>query len=208
MPPADHSPSSIAVTTVILAGGLGKRIGGDKGLQILHGKPLISWVLAAVKQGSAGILINANSAAAAYTDFGYPVIADQLPDWPGPLAGLHAALLSAKTDYVMTVPCDTPFLPVNLIARLQHELLAQGAEAVVALTGGRRQPAIALYRHSVRPKLVAYLAGGGRKVNDWLDGLLLSELVFDNVGEFENINSQEDLVLANLLPIKAECCIR
>lgn len=208
MSPADTPQPLQQVTTIILAGGLGKRIGGDKGLQILHGKPLISWALEAVRQESAAILINANSAAAAYTDFGYPVIADQLPDWPGPLAGLHAALLSAKTDYVMTVPCDTPFLPVNLIARLQHELLAQGAEAVVAVTGGRRQPAIALYHHSVLPKLVAYLAGGGRKVNDWLDGLQLSELVFDNVGEFDNINSQEDLVLANLLPIKTECCTR
>lgn len=201
------------VTTVILAGGLGKRMGGDKGLQILHGKPLLNWVLEAVRQESAEILINANSApghraTAVYAGFGYPVIADQLPDWPGPLAGLHAALLSAAHDYVLTVPCDTPFLPADLLSRLQRGLLAQGAEAAVAVTGGRRQPAIALYCKSVLPKLVTYMEAGGRKVNGWLDGLQSSEVVFDNVAEFDNINSQEDLALANLMTMDAQSCER
>jgi molybdenum cofactor guanylyltransferase len=132
-----------------------------------------------------------------------PVIADLLPDWPGPLAGLHAALLSAKTDYVLTVPCDTPALPVDLISRLQHGLLAQGAQAAVAITGGRRQPAIALYHKDVLPKLVEYMGAGGRKVNDWLDRLQLSEVIFDNVTEFDNINSQQDLMRANLAPMNA-----
>jgi molybdenum cofactor guanylyltransferase len=204
-----HSP----VTTVILAGGLGKRIGGDKGLQMLHGKPLISWVLEAVRQESAEILINANSAAddrarEAYASFGYRVIADQLPDWQGPLAGLHTALLSSKNNYVMTVPCDTPLLPADLLSHLQHGMLAQGVEVSVAVAGGRRQPAIALYHKNVLPKLVGYMGAGGRKVNDWLECLQLSEVVFDNVAEFDNINSQEDLALANLMPMAAQCCSR
>jgi molybdopterin-guanine dinucleotide biosynthesis protein A len=208
MSPADLPQPLPPVTTVILAGGQGKRMGGDKGLQILHGKPLISWVLEAVRQESSEILLNANSASEAYVGFGYTVLADQLPDWQGPLAGLHSALLSAKNAYVMTVPCDTPFLPADLLSRMLQRLLPQSAEAAVAIAGGRRQPTIALYHKSVLPKLLAYLAGGGRKVNDWLDCLRLSEVVFDNVAEFDNINSQEDLALANLLPMKAACCVR
>lgn len=202
--PQPHTP----LTTVILAGGLGKRMGGDKGLQTLHGKALISWVVEAIRRDSDEILINANNTSAAYQDFGLRVIADQLPDWPGPLAGLHAALLGAQHDYVLTVPCDTPFLPLDLINKLQSAQSLQMTEAAVAVVAGRRQPAIALYHKSVLPKLVTYLAGGGRKVNDWLDCLQLSEVVFDNVAEFDNINSQEDLALANLLPMSAKCCVR
>lgn len=208
MAPADFPQSHPPVTTVILAGGQGKRIGGDKGLQMLHGKALIGWVLEAVRQESAEILINANSSSVAYTGFGYQVVADQLPDWQGPLAGLHTALLSAANDYVMTVPCDTPFLPADLLSRLQRGLLEQSAEASVAVAGGRRQPAIALYHKNVLPKLVAYMEAGGRKVNDWLDRLRLVEVVFDNAAEFDNINTQEDLALANLMPMDAQCCVR
>lgn len=213
MSSVELSQSLSPVTTVILAGGLGKRMGGDKGLQILHGKPLMGWVLEAVRHESAEILINANSApdpsaTAAYAGFGYPLIADQMPDWPGPLAGLHAGLLSAAHDYVLTVPCDTPFLPANLLSRLQRGLLAQSAEAAVAVTGGRRQPAIALYHKNVLPKLEGYMGAGGRKVNDWLECLQLSEVVFDNAAEFDNINTQEDLALANLMPMGAQCCAR
>lgn len=202
--PQPHTP----VTTVILAGGLGKRMGGDKGLQILHGKALISWVLEAIRPDTDEILINANSTSAAYQVYGLKVIADQLPDWPGPLAGLHAALLFAQYDYVMTVPCDTPFLPADLISELQSSLSLQKTEAAVAVVAGRRQPAIALYRKTVLPKLTIFLGAGGRKVNDWLDSLQLSEVVFDNVAEFDNINSQEDLALANLLPMSVKCCVR
>ena len=185
-----------AVTTVILAGGLGRRIGGNKGLQTLHGRALIAWVLEAVRRDSDEILINANTAQEAYAHFGYRVIADQLPEWQGPLAGLHAALLCAKTDYVMTVPCDTPFLPEYLLARLLDAIKQRSTDAVVAVTGGCRQPAIAMYRKNVLPILLAYLDSGGRKVNDWLDTLQLSEVVFDNDADFDNINTMEDLARA------------
>lgn len=189
--------SHLPVTAVILAGGRGIRIGGDKGLQVLQGKSLISWVLASVKHDCVEVLINTNSAQAAYADFGCRVIADTIPDWPGPLGGLHAALLNAKTEYVLTVPCDTPFLPDNLISRLSQELNLSASEAAVAVSGGSRQPTIALYRLSVLPKLLDYLDSGGRKVNDWLDCLRLSEVVFDNVECFDNINSREDLAEAS-----------
>jgi molybdopterin-guanine dinucleotide biosynthesis protein A len=102
----------------------------------------------------------------------------------------------------MMVPCDTPFLPPDLITLLQRGLSLQETEAAVAVVAGRRQPAISLYRRSVLPKLTAYLGSGGRKVNDWLDSLQLSEVVFDNVADFDNINSQEELARANLMPVR------
>jgi molybdopterin-guanine dinucleotide biosynthesis protein A len=194
--------SQFPVTTVILAGGLGTRIGGDKGLQLLHDRALISWVKDAVSRDSEEVLINANDAQGAYANFGNRVIADLIPDWPGPLAGLHAALSVAQTEYVMTVPCDTPFLPDDLIARLAAVQSMNASEAAVAVTGGRRQPTIALYHKSVLPKLQAYLAAGGRKVNDWLDSLRLSEVVFDNGANFDNINSRDDLARASQMPLK------
>jgi len=184
------------VTTVILAGGRGVRIGGDKGLKILHGKPLIDWVLAAVKPNSAEVMLNANGSQNAYASFGCRIISDKITDSPGPLAGLHAGLHSAQTEYVLTVPCDTPFLPQDLIARLWQSCSQAEVEAAVAVADGYRQPTIALYRQSVLNKLDAFIGAGGRKVNDWLDSLRLNEVVFDNAVCFDNINSAEDLARA------------
>jgi len=192
------------VTTVILAGGQGKRIGGDKGLQTLHDRYLIDWVLGAVSSDSDEVLINANDTQGAYVHFGRRIIADLISGWPGPLAGLHAALSSAHTDYVMTVPCDTPFLPGNLIKRLTAAQNLNASEVVVAVAGGRRQPTIALYNKNVLPKLLDYLGTGKRRVNDWLDTLQISEVVFDNVAEFDNINSHEDLARARQMQIPAQ----
>ena len=166
-------------------------------MQILHGRPLISWVLETVRRDSDEVLINANDMQKAYAHFGCRVIADQIPDWPGPLAGLEAALNCANTDYVMTVPCDTPFLPDDLIIRLFETQSLNAMEATVAVVGARRQPTIALYNKNVLPKLLVYLGKGGRKAGDWLDTLQVSEVIFDNVADFENINSVEDLARAN-----------
>jgi len=195
-------PTQNKVTTVILAGGLGTRIGGDKGLQQLHGRALISWVLEAVRRDSDVVLINANAAQGNYANFGYRVIADQLPDWPGPLAGLHAALSCATTNYVMTVACDTPFLPDELLSQLMHDLRLNKSDAAVAVAGGHRQPATALYHRSVLPGLIAYLDAGGRKVSAWQDTLCLCEVIFDNAAAFENINTHDDLVRAAHIPEK------
>ena len=179
------------ITTVILAGGQGTRIGGDKGLRHLHGRPLLAWVLDAVCCQSDEVLLSANDSREEYANFGCPVIADQTSGWAGPLAGLQSALRCARHDWVASVPCDTPFLPDDLIARLS---VAVGeAEAAVAVVEGRRQPTIALYRKNVLPKLDAYLAGGERKVGGWLDTLQVSEVVFDDAAAFININTLEEL---------------
>lgn len=181
------------ITTVILAGGRGVRIGGDKGLQPLQGRPLISWVLDSVKPHSVSVLLNVNGEAAPYARFGCEVIADRLPDWQGPLAGVHAAMLHARTGWVLSVPCDTPFLPHDLIPRLFGALGGSDGDAAVAVAGGFRQPAIALYRRSVLPQLQRFLENGGRKVNDWLATLRLCEVIFPDEDNFNNINTLQDL---------------
>lgn len=185
------------ITTVILAGGQGRRMGGDKGLQLLHGRALIEWVQDSVRGMSDEVLLSANDKHDVYARFGCQLIIDHMPDWAGPLAGLQAALRSAHNGWVMCVPCDTPYLPHDLIARLYAAMSADAAEAAVAVVMGRRQPAIALYRRDVLPKLDAYLNAGGRKVNDWLGSLRLSEVVFEDAAAFANINSQDELALAN-----------
>lgn len=183
------------ITTVILAGGQGTRIGGDKGLQRLHGRPLIAWVLDAVREHSDEVLLSANNERIEYTDLGCPVIADQTPGWAGPLAGLQSALRRARNNNIASVPCDTPFLPKDLIARLYAAV--GDSEAAVAVVEGRRQPTIALYRKNVLSKLDAYLDAGERKVGNWLDTLQVSEVVFDDAAAFININSSEELAAAN-----------
>jgi molybdenum cofactor guanylyltransferase len=183
------------VTTVILAGGQGSRMGGDKALRDLRGLPLIEWVIGAIMPQGTEILISANDNQAALSDFGYPVISDFLPGYAGPLAGLHAAMHHASSEWVASVPCDTPFLPDDLIARLLDA--AGAAEAAVAVVNGRRQPTIALYRKSVLPKLNASLGSGERRVSGWLDMLQVREAVFDDAEAFVNINSLEDLDAAS-----------
>ncbi len=185
----------LPVTTVILAGGQGSRMGGDKGLKRLHGRPLIEWVIGALAHQGTEIIISANDNPAAYAKLGYRVISDTLPGYAGPLAGVHAALQYAGSEWVASVPCDTPFLPGDLIERL---LAAAGeGEAAVAVVRGRRQPTIAVYRRSVLPRLSAYLAQGERRVGDWLIALRAREAVFEDAAAFININSPEELEAAN-----------
>ncbi|RFC40055.1 MAG: molybdenum cofactor guanylyltransferase [Candidatus Nitrotoga sp. CP45] len=195
-------PVRPAITTVILAGGLGTRIGGAKGLQRLHGRALIDWVSDSVSRQSEEVLINANGLHDDYLCFGYPVIADQTPNWVGPLAGLQSALRLARHDWVASVPCDTPFLPDDLIVRLYKAASTiTTVEASVAVVAGKRQPTIALYHKSVLSKLDTYLNLGGRKVNSWLETLHLSEAVLDDAIAFTNINTLDDLARANQIAI-------
>ena len=195
----NENPASVQhpITTVILAGGLGTRIGGAKGLQPLHGRTLIEWVLDIVGRQSDEMLINVNGAHDAYVRFGHRIISDRTPGWAGPLAGLQSAMHCARHDWVACVPCDTPCLPDDLLVRLFAAVKTDATDAAVAIAGGRRQPAIALYHKRVLPSLDAYLSSGGRKVTDWQNTLRLSEVVFDNAHAFTNINSQDELTQAN-----------
>ena len=183
------------ITGVVLAGGLGRRMGGiDKGLQELRGQPLAHWVITRLAPQVDELLINANQNGERYASFGYPVVADRIPDFAGPLAGLHAALSAATHPLVATAPCDSPFLPSDLVFRLQQALTASRAELAVARTFDQPHPVFCLCRRELLPHLTDYLASGQRKFERWYSTLNSIEVPFDDVaGAFENINTREEL---------------
>lgn len=183
------------ITGVILAGGLGRRMGGvDKGLQLLNDKPMVQWVLERFAPQVDEVLINANQNAELYAAFACPVVPDQIPDFAGPLAGLHAALAKATHPLVATVPCDSPFLPSDLVSRLKTALEADGADLAVARTFDQAHPVFCLCRREVLPHLSAFLEAGGRKVDRWYETLKVSEVAFDDeVAAFSNINTRDEL---------------
>jgi molybdopterin-guanine dinucleotide biosynthesis protein A len=191
------------ITGVILAGGQGRRMGGvDKGLQDLNGRPLVQWVLARLAPQVDTVLINANQNLLRYAKFGCAVLPDRIPDFAGPLAGLHAALSQATNPLLLTVPCDSPFLPSDLVQRLHAALEAGDAELAVARTGDQVHRAFCLTRREILPKLDAFLASGERKVGLWHASLKLAEVAFDDEAEgFGNINTLEDLALCAKRPI-------
>jgi len=191
------------ITGVILAGGLGRRMGGvDKGLQNLNGRPLVLWVLARLAPQVDSVLISANQNLSRYAEFGCPVLPDRTPDFSGPLAGLHAALSCAATSLLATVPCDSPFLPSDLVQRLRSALEAECAEIAVARTGDQVQRAFCLTRRDILPKLDAFLASGERKVWLWHASLKVAEVAFDDEPDaFSNINTPEDLARCEKRPV-------
>ncbi len=183
------------ITGVILAGGLGRRMGGiDKGLQELRGQPMVHWVVERLAPQVDELLINANQNGERYGAFGYPVVPDQVPDFAGPLAGLHAALAAAKHPLVATAPCDSPFLPDDLVSRLKSALDSDGADLAVARTFDQPHPVFCLCKREVLPHLTEFLAGGGRKIDRWYATLKVVEVAFDDEAEaFENINTRDEL---------------
>ena len=183
------------ITGIVLAGGLGRRLGGvDKGLQELRGRPLVAHVIERFAPQVDELLINANRNRERYAAFGQRVVADLIPDFAGPLAGLHAALSAAAHPLVATAPCDSPFLPADLVSRLFSALTATGADLAVARTFDQPHPVFCLCRREVLPHLTEYLAGGGRKIDRWYATLKVVEVAFDDEADaFENINTREEL---------------
>ena len=181
------------VTGIVLAGGQGRRMGGvDKGLQPLHGKPMIAAVLSRLAPQVSEILINANQNLGAYARFGHRVVPDAVGGFAGPLAGLHAGLGAAAHALAVTAPCDSPFLPPDLVSRLNGALGEN--DLAVAKTGDQPHPVFALVRTSLRPNLEAFLAGGGRKIDAWYAKLKVVEVSFDDEADaFRNINTREEL---------------
>lgn len=183
------------ITGVILAGGLGRRMGGiDKGLQELRGRPMTAWVVERLAPQVDELLINANQNGERYAEFGHRVVPDQIPDFAGPLAGLHAALSAATHPLVATAPCDSPFLPADLISRLFSALTATDADLAVARTFDQPHPVFCLCKREVLPHLTEFLESGGRKIDRWYATLKVIEVAFDDEAEaFENINTKEEL---------------
>lgn len=183
------------VTGVILAGGAGLRMGGiDKGLQELDGQPLVRHVLDRLAPQVDSVLISANRNRERYARFGCPVLADSMSGYAGPLAGLQAALAHADTPLLASTPCDSPFLPPDLVMRLRTALGTGHADLAVARAGGRVHRAFCLLRRELLPGLDRFLAGGGRKVGLWQASLNVVEVDFDDEADaFGNINTLADL---------------
>jgi len=183
------------ITGVILAGGLSRRMGGtDKGLISFLGKPMVEHVIERLQPQVSELLINANREIDRYQAFGYPVIPDTISGFAGPLAGLHTAIKSASTPFVLTVPCDSPLLPTDLAARLMQSLIEQDADIAVAKTSSQLHPVFCLCRTTLLASLESYLLSGERKMDTWQQSLNMVEVAFDdNPLAFSNINTAQEL---------------
>ena len=183
------------ITGIILAGGQGRRMGSvDKGLQPLRGKPMVVWVLERFTPQINEVLINANQNIEQYQALGHVVIPDDIGGFAGPLAGLHRGLSAATHALVATVPCDSPFLPLDLIERLHTALHEQKADLAVARTGDQPHPVFCLTRKAVLPSLTQFLESGGRKIDAWYAALKVAEVRFDDEADaFSNINTVAEL---------------
>lgn len=183
------------ITGLVLAGGRGSRMGGvDKGLLSLDQRPLVDHVLQRLAPQVNGLMISANRNIERYAQFGHPLVPDQLADFAGPLAGLEAGMQRCPTPYLVSVPCDSPFFPLDLVKRLAEALSAERASIAVAKTGERLHPVFCLMRTFSLPDLQAFTSAGGRRMELWLKRLKWVACPFDDVPEaFVNINTPEQL---------------
>jgi molybdopterin-guanine dinucleotide biosynthesis protein A len=186
---------SSQITGLILAGGRGTRMGTvDKGLQLFRDAPMALHVLMRLSPQVGYIMINANQNIAPYEAFGVP---DEMQGFAGPLAGLQTGLIHCETDYLVTSPCDSPFLPKDLVERLADGLEQNNADIAVAVTGEgetkQAHPVFCLVKASLLPHLTLYLQEGGRKFDKWYSSLAVAEVHFDDEDAFRNINTLDDL---------------
>lgn len=211
------------ITGLLLAGGEGRRMGGlDKGLQLLHGEPLASHVMRRLTPQVGILLISANRHLDQYEQLGCRVIADEMSGFHGPLAGIHAGLQHCDTPWMLTAPCDSPFLPQDLAQRLADAIMESGADLAYAVTGSgdpqgdhgqrdhisrdhtsrdhprrdpapREHPVFSLMRTDLCDSLARYLEGGGRKVREWQASINAVAVTFPDELAFRNLNTASDL---------------
>jgi molybdopterin-guanine dinucleotide biosynthesis protein A len=186
------------ITGLVLAGGRGSRMGGvDKGLQNHHGVPLALHALLRLQPQVGEAMINANRNLGAYESMGVPVWPDAQGDFPGPLAGVLVGLERCETPYLVTVPCDTPNFPLDLVERLARGLEAEGAELAMAAPREHgevvAQPVFCLLKSELLESLVKYLQSGQRKIDRWTAQHRVATVVFDDNSAFDNANTPEEL---------------
>jgi molybdenum cofactor guanylyltransferase len=187
------------ITGLVLAGGLGQRMGGvDKGLQPYRGSTLMAQALQRLAPQVGPVLISANRNLDEYRRFGPPVHPDPLPGHAGPLAGFWAGLQHCSTPYLLTVPCDSPHFPLDLVARLASAL--QGGTAPLAMACCRspagallRQPVFCLMARSLLPSVQRFVQSGQHKVGQWLAAEGCIEVEFGDPEAFANANTPAEL---------------
>ena len=187
------------ITGLVLAGGRAQRMGGiDKGLIPFHQKPLIESTITRLKPQVRTMLINANRNITKYATYSYPVIMDETPDFSGPLAGFSVGLKACKTPYLLTSPCDSPLLPLDLAARLAAELERGDFQLVYASSkesDGKvwAQPVFCLMCADLKDSLGGFLQKGDLKIDRWFKELKSSTVIFDDAQAFANVNTPEEL---------------
>jgi molybdopterin-guanine dinucleotide biosynthesis protein A len=192
------------ITGLILAGGRGSRMGGvDKGLQTFRGMPLALHTMLRLAPQVGEIMINANRNLSAYESFGVPVWPDGIADYAGPLAGFLTGLERCETAYLVTVPCDTPLFPQDLVARLAEAMEREDADIAMAAAreedgaAVRTQPVFSLLRVELMEDLMRFTQGGGRKIDAWTGQHRTVVVPFDRAGDdasaFFNANTLTEL---------------
>lgn len=194
-----HVIAPTDITGLVLAGGRATRMGGvDKGLQPHLGLPLAQHALQRLRPQVGAVLINANRNVATYEAMGALVCPDALPDYPGPLAGFLAGLAHCQTPWLVTVPCDTPRFPTNLVVRLAQAASEAGAEVAMAATREpdapvQVQPVFCLLRVSLRQSLLHFTASGQRKIDKWTAQHRTVQVLFEDADAFFNANTLDEL---------------
>lgn len=186
------------ITGLVLAGGRGSRMGGvDKGLQLYAGQPLVMHAVARLGPQVGPLMINANRNLGAYESFGVPVWPDTVPDYAGPLAGFLVGLEHCETPWLVTVPCDSPLFPVDLVARLAAATVEHDAEIAMAATREdgqlQVQPVFCLMKAELIESLVRFTQGGQRKIDKWTAQHRCVEVPFDDARAFANANTLDEL---------------
>jgi molybdenum cofactor guanylyltransferase len=210
-----HTIAPQDITGLILAGGRGSRMGGvDKGLQNFNGIPLALHTLMRLGPQVESVMVNANRNLSAYESFGAAVWPDASADFAGPLSGFLVGLERAETPYVLTVPCDTPRLPLDLAERLAEALVRENADIAMAAapetdadgqTHIRTQPVFCLIKIELSESLVKFTHAGGRKIDAWTSQHKTVVVPFDTPGDdplaFANVNTLTELqALENAAP--------
>lgn len=190
----------MSISAIILAGGRATRMDGvDKGLVMLQQKPLVAHVIERLQPQVDELMINANREISHYQTLGHAVFMDEDTNFIGPLAGFSLGLQHCKHEYLLTAPCDSPLLPMNLAQRLMNTLKVHHADIAVAKSNGDTHPVFSLCKKTVLPNLIDYINNGGRKVSAWQKSLKYVEVDFDDCSDaFVNLNTFENIAALEL----------
>lgn len=186
------------ITGAILAGGRARRMHGeDKGLILFESKPLVKYVIDILSPQVGNLIINANRNHKEYAKYGFEIISDELSDYCGPLSGMASILNKIETPYLVTAPCDSPFLSTKLVSSLSSAMANENADISVAHNGLRVQPVFCMLKKTMVTSINEYLDRGERKIDKWFEQHAVAIADLSSYPEsFKNFNSREELIIA------------